>query len=125
MLLAALGWSAQAHASGLATGGAPEVPWLRVTISLGLCLALAAAAILALKRYRGGGTASIAGLLKGRAGLTEARITIIETRRIAPGASVCLVGFEGRELLLGISGQGVSVQTEKKTPSPQNTGEAP
>lgn len=104
-----LAWAATASANGLGNGTAPEVPWLRIVISLLFCLALAAAAIVAIKRSRIG----IGGFLKSGRKLRQPEIHVVETRRIAPHASVCLVEFDGRHLLLGVSAQGVAVIAER------------
>ena len=93
----------------LATGSTPDIPWLRIVLSFLLCLALAVAAILAVRAYRARGFRKVQTLFGAQRGRRDSAIEIIETRRIAPHTDLCVVQFSGETLLLSISREGVSL----------------
>lgn len=104
----------------LATGAAPEIPWLRLILSFALCIGLAAAAIFLLKHYQ----ARRAGVASGFGGLQFAKgasrfqpeLQVVEARRMVGNSHVCLVQFDGRQFLLAVSDGGTSIVHERPIP---------
>lgn len=111
---AALPLPAMAQAS-LATGSAPEVPWLRLVLSFALCIGLAFAAILLLRRYQRQGSAGLLASLRGKAdSLPAPEIKVLESRRLGPSGQICLVEFDGRKLLLSVTNSEIAILAEKQ-----------
>ncbi|OCC22928.1 hypothetical protein MB02_14270 [Croceicoccus estronivorus] len=110
LALASMGHPAAA-ASGLGTAGEPAIPWLRIGLSLAFCVALAAGAILALRRHQGRLDFSRLSHAPRR------RIEVIETRRISPHGDVCLMHCEGHAYLIAV-GQGHALVLDKQPVSP-------
>ena len=106
LLFGALLPVAGANAQQLGGGGAPDISLVRVFLALLVCLIVAVLAVWLLRqRIKGGGTLP----LFTRFGTTNARIRLIETRRVAPQSDVCLVECDGQEYLLLLSPAGASV----------------
>jgi hypothetical protein len=87
-------------------GGAPlNISLIRVVMALLLCLMIAGAVVLLLKRN--GGRIDTAALRRLLVRLpAERRIDIVETRRISQHGDVCLLRCDGREyLVLSAEGQ--------------------
>lgn len=113
---AGLGWlvASPLHAQTLGQGGDTDIPWLRLTAALLLCLGLAAGGAVALHRRLGGrplGPVTLpgAGLLKrlgSSAGERRARLTDIETRRLSTQVTVSVFKCDGRDFLVAASAQG-------------------
>jgi flagellar biogenesis protein FliO len=113
----ALGASAaQAKTMALAGGAAQtDIPWLRLTGALILCLALAVAAALALRTRLGGGSPSglklgLADFLGARgalAGRDARRLQLVETLRLSHNIDVCVLRFDDRDVLVAATAQGV------------------
>lgn len=96
----------------LATGSAPEVPWLRLVLSLLLCIGIAVAAILLLRRYQRGGTGTATKWFSAQGLVPDQRIRIVEARRLGAGSQLCLVRFDDREMLLAVTSDRVAVLAE-------------
>lgn len=102
-----------AMAQTLGQGASTDVPWLRVIGALILCLSLAVGGAYALRSRLGGG-APPAGLKRWREalGLTEAaprRLQLIETVRLSHQIDICLLRYDGKDLLIAASSQGAQV----------------
>lgn len=80
--------AAAAGPARLGGGGAVEIPWLRIVVALVLCTMVAVLVVLWLRRRGGGWT------LPGVRG--EARIEVIESRRLNQYADLSLVRVQGR-----------------------------
>lgn len=105
-----------ALAGALADGSAPGIPWLRLILSFGICIAVAFGAILLLKHYQRRGIANPIKSLLERQGVTPVRrIAIIETRRASLNADLCLVECDGETFFLALTPAGATVlkQSEK------------
>ena len=102
------------HAQTLGQGGETDIPWLRLSAALLLCLGLAAGGAFALHRRLGGrpfGSMNLFGadLLKrlgSSAGERRARLTDIETRRLSTQVTVSVFKCDGRDFLVAASAQG-------------------
>lgn len=94
----------QAHAEGLATGQSYEVPILRLTVGLILCVLLAFIASISLKKIKNGTALNLktAFPIKTKHGLHN-YINIIETRRLSPHADVASFICEDKEYLVLLS----------------------
>jgi len=108
--------AAQAKTMALAGGAAQtDIPWLRLTGALILCLALAVAAALALRARLGGGSPGglklgLADLLNPRgalAGRDARRLKLVETLRLSHNIDVCVLRFDDRDVLVAATAQGV------------------
>lgn len=102
-----------AQAVPLTGGASTQIPWLRLVLSLAFCLGLAIVAILVMKRMQLGG---VEGLLRGISGkqvATTDTFRIIEARRLGPSSQMCLVEFDGREILLVTTDHAVEVIAER------------
>ena len=106
VLLLMLSFSENAYAEGLATGKSLEAPIGRLVIGLAVCIFLAYAIILVLRkilsRQGSGGKAgifSVPGFKTGR------RITVIETKRLNANADISLFASGEREYLVLITSQ--------------------
>lgn len=100
---------ASAFAAPIATGSAPGVPWLRLIVSLLVCLVVAFGAVLALKRYQRRGFATRLKVLIQRSASVERPISLIETRRASLHGDLCLVECEGERWLLAFTPSGVTI----------------
>lgn len=100
---------ASAFAAPIATGSAPGVPWLRLIVSLLVCMIVAFGAVLALKRYQRRGVARPLKALIQRSTSAERPISVIETRRASVHGDLCLVECEGERWLLAFTPSGVTV----------------
>lgn len=108
LLLSALPSSALAQ--GLTGGSAPDVPWLRLVLAFGLCIAIAFGAVLLLRRHqRGGGPLLPAALFERRSAVTQRRISVIETRRASPTADLCLLECDGQTWLIALTPAGATI----------------
>ncbi len=90
---------------------------LRLAIALPIVCGLAAASLFAVKRgwVR---LPAFAGLSPGRrpaSGHPDAALAILSVKSLSPAARIAVVGFGGRELLIGVSGQSVSLLAERET----------
>jgi len=97
-----------AEAAQLATGSAPDIPWLRLLIALAVSTTVAAAAIFALRRKPG----SAGPLVKFFQNLRSApprRIFILETRRASQHGDLCLVEVEDAVYLLALTTSGATL----------------
>lgn len=106
--LAALTVAAAAEAAepgGLGGGEDLSIPVWRILAAFLLCVALAFAAILVLRRRRPGAPLPSFPRLPVRA----RRIEVLETRRLSPHADISLVRENGREYLLLLSAGGGQV----------------
>lgn len=107
--------AAPAAAQTLGQGETIDIPWLRLTAALLLCLGLAAGAAFAVHRRLGGGLAggaptSVRAMLERlipEVGERPApRLTAIETRRLSPQVSVSVFTCDGRNFLVASTAQG-------------------
>jgi len=129
-LLLATGWPGPALAApALATGSAPDIPWLRLGIAILLGLLLAGAAAWLLRRHaaRGGRKRSISHILShlspGAKGALHRRIRIVETRRASQHGDLCLVEADGRTYLLALTAGGATL-IDRHGPSTAPVGAA-
>jgi hypothetical protein len=90
---------ASAAAQRLGGTGEPDVSIVRTFLALLLCLVIALLAVL-LIRYRLGGRLP---LFITRMGPVDARVSVIESRRISPQAEVSLIACDGEEFLVLLS----------------------
>jgi flagellar biogenesis protein FliO len=117
-------FAAPAAAQILGRARDTDVPAWRVLGALVLCLALAVGAAFALRaRLRAGayvpkgfgGGAQLLEVFR-RGGLTAAkgprRLQLVESVRLNPQVEVCLLRFDGKELLVAATPQGESMLTE-------------
>lgn len=103
-------WHGPVSAAALTSGSAPAVPWVRLLLSLMLCLALAGGAIALLRRHqRSGLTFRLPGLLRKSALAAPARLKILETRRASQHADLCLAELDGEAYFLALTPGGVTV----------------
>lgn len=102
----------------LATGSAPDIPWLRLIFSFLLCIGIAIGAVLLLRRYqRRGGVGLLKRLrLAGELPVAD-QIRIVEARRVSPSGRLCLIEFDGRQFLLSVTEQSIGILAEKNTPA--------
>lgn len=107
--------AASAAAQTLGQGETTDIPWLRLTAALLLCVGLAAGAVFAIHRRQGGGIVggsptSLRALLDRLVPETgerpPARLTAIETRRLSPQVSVSVFTCDGRDFLVASTAQG-------------------
>lgn len=107
LFLAAIALSSTPALAGsrLAGGGELDLSILRIAMSLLLCLALAAAIILLLKRN--GGRISLTGLrnLLSNGSPSGQRIRVIESRRISVHADLCVVRCDDVDYVILSSSQ--------------------
>jgi hypothetical protein len=93
-------------AGELGGGAAPSIPWGRIALAFLFCIALAAGAILLLRKYRGyaGGSPGFPpSFLLRQAG--QRSIEILETRRVSPHGDVCLLRCKGQDYLFIVTPQ--------------------
>lgn len=113
-LAAALATAAPASAQTLGHGADTDIPWLRLTAALLLCLGLAYGGALALRKRLGvGGAPSVPALEKLMQGWLSAspdrsppRLTEIETRRLSPQVTVSVFRCDGRSFMVTATAQG-------------------
>lgn len=107
--------TAPAAAQTLGQGESTDIPWLRLTAALLLCLGLAAGAAFAIHRRLGGGSvggvpasvrAMLERLIPEAAERPAPRLTAIETRRLSPQVSVSVFTCDGRDFLVASTAQG-------------------
>lgn len=109
-------WTAPAAAQTLGQGADTDVPWLRLSAALLLCLGLAVGAAVALHRRLNGGaglpdldlkalSAKLSGAAPGTRGRLP-RLTDIETRRLSTHATVSVFKCDGRSFMVATSPQG-------------------
>lgn len=100
--------AAPATAQTLGQGQDASIPWLRLTLALAVCLALAVGAVLIQRRRLGQPMPSLQSLLRGvaPAGSAEPRVTAVETRRLAGNVTVSVFKCDGRDYLVAASTQG-------------------
>ncbi|HTN14548.1 MAG TPA: hypothetical protein VL094_07055 [Sphingomonadaceae bacterium] len=102
--------SAPALAQGLTGGSAPAIPWLRLVLAFGLCIAIAIGAVLLLRRHqRRGGPVLPAALFQRHGVASQRRISVIETRRASSTADLCLVECDGQTWLIALTPAGATV----------------
>jgi hypothetical protein len=110
-----------APAAQLATGSAPDIPWLRLIAALVLSTAVAAAAIIALRRRPGqAAEGPLAKFLGGIRSASPRRIVILETRRASQHGDLCLVEVDETVYLLALTASGATLLDRQKLP-----GDAP
>jgi len=111
----------------LGTGAAPDVAIVRILVALLLCLAIAVAAILLLRR-RGAGMpqGSLRQMLGALTTPGARRIEIVEARRATPQLDICLVRHDDREFLIACSQQQLLLLSEVPAAAaiPSTTGPA-
>lgn len=101
-------------AQSLGQGDDTDIPWIRLTAALILCIGLAVGAVLALhRRLNGGPTLPPGGWTRileqiGRPAATPsaARLTDIETRRLSPQVTVSVFKCDRRSYMVTTSLQG-------------------
>ena len=116
-----------AMAQGLATATSPAIPWLRIALAFGFCLALAIAAIGLLRHHQG--RLRLAGLARRFPALRPAprrQITVIESRRVSQHGDVCLLHCHGHSYLIAL-GQGDMLLLDRQPlpPGDKGPGDAP
>lgn len=90
-----------------------------------LCIGIAVALILALRRVRAGRTASgIASFLPRTLGATRA-IDIVETRRVNMSVDLCLFDYEGERYLIAVGAGGSTLLDRTPRPASTANGDAP
>lgn len=109
-------FAAPAWAQTLGQGASTETPWLRVIAALLLCLGLAVAAALLLKKHLGGPTPALFGA-------RARRIQLIDTLRLSHQVDLCVVQYGGKQLLVAASPGGATLLAsgeldEEPTPTP-------
>ncbi len=108
-----LGASSAVQAQHLGGGASGEVSLVRVFLALFVCLVFAVPAILLIRhRY---GTGSPALFSRIRPG--EARIQLVESRRVGPQSDLCLVQCDGLEYLLLITPGGPLLVKDGQAPA--------
>jgi hypothetical protein len=102
-----------ALAQTLGQGTDTDIPWIRLTAALILCVGLAVGGALALHRRMNGGPALPGGWRRileqiGRpvSGPSAGRLTDIETRRLSPQVTVSVFRCDGRSFMVTTSVQG-------------------
>jgi hypothetical protein len=98
--LPALLIAAPALAAGSGQGAALAIPWARIALAFVFCIALAAGAILLMRKYRlheGGGLSFPSRPAGPRA------IEIVETRRVNQHGDACLLRCQGQDYLVVIT----------------------
>lgn len=99
--------------TSLAQGSAPDIPWLRIVLTLGFCLALAAASIWVLRaRY---GMPMLPERFKRWSGSDNAeappgddRLRLLQRLTISPGSQLVLVRLGTRTYLLHMTASSVT-----------------
>ena len=107
---AALLTGAPALAQRLGQGTGTEVPVWRVLGALALCLALAVAAALVLKRRLGGSARVPFGRTR--------RLQLIESLRLSHQVDLCVVSCDGAEFLLAATPHGATLIKPEVPPVP-------
>jgi flagellar biogenesis protein FliO len=89
---------------------------LRLAIALPIVCALAALTLLAMKR----GWLRLPGLAlrSAPANTADTGLAIVAVKSLSPAARVAVVRFAGRELLVGVSGQGLMLLAEQPAIAP-------
>lgn len=99
-------------AGPLAHGGDPVIPWARIVLALLLCLALAVAAILAL-RYRQGRPADLGALLRGLVQPPESgvmpQLRVEERLRLSATSQVVVLHWDSARYLVHIAPGGAQL----------------
>lgn len=107
----------------LGGGADPTVSFIRIVVSLAICLIVAVLAIL-LIRQRGGGQ-DLTRLLR-RFEASRGRVEVIETRRLSLHADICLLRHDDREYLLLLQANGTRILKEAdlaaRAPDPEPCG---
>ncbi len=101
-------------AQTLGQGTDTDIPWIRLTAALILCVGLAVGAAFALNRRLNGGPALPSGgwkqvleqIVRPASTSTTARLTDIETRRLSPQVTVSVFKVDGRNYMVTASLQG-------------------
>lgn len=121
-IAAGLLWSgnALANATKLGGGGGLDLSLTRIVLSLLLCLGIAISAIVILKRNGGRMNAGALRGLLAKGLPSEARIRVIESRRISAHADVCLIRCDEMEYLVLSSAQ--QQQLLREQPAARETG---
>ena len=104
--------AAPALAQRLGQGTGTEVPIWRVLAALLLCLSLAVAAAILLRRRLGGGARPIA---FGR----SRRLQLVETLRLSHQVDLCVVSCDGGELLIASTPHGATLIDPRLPPPPE------
>lgn len=111
-----LGSAGPALAQTLGQGTDTDIPWIRLTAALILCVGLAVGGALALNHRLNGGPALTGGwrrileqLGSPASGPSTARLTDIETRRLSPQVTVSVFRCDGRSFMVTTSLQGQMV----------------
>jgi flagellar biogenesis protein FliO len=92
-------------------GGAPEIDLVRVVLALVVCLAVGVAALWLLRRYGG---ARFTALVP-RDG--QRRLHVVETTRLHVRATLYVVEFDGRRILIAADQNGVVRLAESGPPA--------
>lgn len=106
-------------AARLGTATSPGIPWLRIALAFLLCIALAIAAVLTLRRHQGRQDwAILTRCFSTMAQVPRRQITVIETRRVSQHGDVCLIHCHGRAYLLAM-GQGHATLLDQHSLTPE------
>ena len=105
-------------AQNLGQGASYDPPWWRVIGALLLCIVLAVGAALVLRGKLNG---RLLAMLSPNA--APRRLQVIETTRLTPQADVCLLQFDGEEMLVAVTSQTVILLGSKDAaPTPPAAG---
>lgn len=115
--------AALAEGHRLGGGGALNLSLTRIVLSLLLCLMLAAAAAVGLKRSGGRFDLKRLRTLVGRLPARQ-RIEVLEVRRASQHADICLIRCDGREYLLLSSHEQQIILREQEASAIHTAGEA-
>lgn len=98
--LPALLVTAPALAAGQGNGVAHAIPWARIALAFVFCIALAAGAILLMRKYR---LHDGSGFSFPRCPTGQRAIEIVETRRVSQHGDACLLRCHGQDYLFVIT----------------------
>lgn len=101
-----------AYAGPLGGGQSPDINLVRIGLSLLLCLIVAGAAILMLRRKVAGPWLALA------RGEDSQAISIKETRRIGLHAELCRFACDGQEFLIVVTPHGATLLRERPVAPP-------
>lgn len=113
--------AAPAAASQLTTGTGPEIPWLRLAVALAVSTAVAAWAILALRR-RPGTEGQLAACFRKICTAPQRRIVILETRRASQHGDLCLLEVEEIRYLIALTANGATLLERRELPDGSAAG---
>ncbi len=99
--------------SAIPYGSGPDIPWLRIILALGLCLALAAASIWALRVRHGLSVApdwmqQFGATVKGDQLAPGEQLQLIQRLVVSPGNQLVLVRLGARRYVLHLTASGAT-----------------